>query len=76
MSIRAAAAARPEFSLVHGGPLRRLGERVRFRGRPLGPLELGVALAMLAWVPLLCLAVIERLGPSQEGAGVSSRGGP
>jgi hypothetical protein len=54
-----------ELSLVEGGPLRRLAQRVRFRGRPLGPLGLGVGLALLAWIPLLCLAALERLGPGQ-----------
>jgi hypothetical protein len=55
-----------EFSLVEGGPLRRLARRVRFRGQPLGPLELGVGLALFAWVPLLCLTALERLGPGQD----------
>jgi hypothetical protein len=62
-----------EFSLVEGGPLRRLAQRVRFRGRPLGPIGLGVGLALLAWVPLLCLAALERLSPGQ-GVAVSFLG--
>ena len=62
-----------EFSLVEGGPLRRLARRVRFRGRPLGPLGLGVGLAPLAGVLLLCLAALERLGPGQ-GVAVSFLG--
>ena len=55
-------ASAPEFSLLQGGPLHRLA-RVRLRGRPLGALGLGVALALFTWVPLLCLAMRERLGP-------------
>jgi hypothetical protein len=55
-------AAGLDFSLVQGGPLHRLAARIRFRGRPLGPLGLGVALAVIAWVPLLCLVVLERPG--------------
>jgi len=62
-----------EFSLVEGGPLRRLTQRVRFRGRPLGPLGLGVGLALFAWVPLLCLSALERLAPGQ-GTAVSFLG--
>jgi hypothetical protein len=65
MPITEVSAAGLEFSLVEGGPLRRLARRIRFRGRPLGPLGLGVGLALFAWVPLLCLAALERLGPSQ-----------
>jgi hypothetical protein len=63
MATADAPSTRHEFSLVEGGPLRRLARRVRFRGRPLGPLGLGVALALFAWVPLLCLTAFERLGP-------------
>jgi hypothetical protein len=63
----------PEFSLVEGGPLRRLAQWVRFRGRPLGPVGLGVGLALVAWIPLLCLAALERLGPGQ-GVAVSFLG--
>ena len=33
----------------------------------------GIALALLAWVPLLCLALLERLGPGQ-GVAVSFLG--
>jgi hypothetical protein len=73
MAAAAVPASGHEFSLVEGGPLRRLAGRVRFRGRPLGPIGLGVALALLAWVPLLCLAALERLGPGQ-GVAVSFLG--
>src|SRR5262249_27521504 len=62
-----------EVSLVEGGPLRRLARKIRVRGRPLGPLGLGVGLALFAWVPLLCLAALERLGPDQ-GVAVSFLG--
>jgi hypothetical protein len=62
-----------EFSLVEGGPLRRLARRIRFRGRPLGHFGLGVGLALLAWVPLLCLTALERLGPG-PGVAVSFLG--
>lgn len=62
-----------EFSLVEGGPLRRLARSVRFRGQPLGPLGLGIGLALLAWAPLLCLAALERVGPDQ-GVAVSFLG--
>jgi hypothetical protein len=62
-----------EFALVPGGPLDRLARRIRFRGKPLGPIGLGVALALLAWIPLLCLAVLERLG-SGQGVAVSFLG--
>jgi hypothetical protein len=65
-----AVAAGLEFSLVQGGPLHRLARRIRLRG---GPLGLGVALALLAWVPLLGLAALERLGTSQ-GVAVSFLG--
>jgi hypothetical protein len=61
----AVAAEGLEFSLVQGAPLHGLARRVRHRGRPLGPLGLGVALALLAWIPLLCLAALERVGPGQ-----------
>jgi hypothetical protein len=57
-----------DFSLVQGGPLHWLAQRVRSRGRPLGPLGLGVALALLAWVPLLGLALLDGLGPGPGGA--------
>lgn len=67
-----AVAVAPDFSLVQGGPLHGLARRLRLRGRPLGPLGLGVALALLAWVPLLCLAALERL-PGQ-GVAVSFLG--
>jgi hypothetical protein len=59
-------AARPQFSLVQGGPLHALAQRIRFRGQPLGPLGLGVALALVAWIPLLCLTLLERPGPGQD----------
>jgi hypothetical protein len=62
-----------EFSLVEGGPLRRLARRVRVRGRPLGPLGLGVGLALFAWIPLLGLTALERLGPG-HGVAVSFLG--
>jgi hypothetical protein len=61
----AAGTAGIEFSLLQGGPLHRLAQRLRFRGRALGPLGLGVTLALSAWVPLLCLAALEGLGPGQ-----------
>jgi hypothetical protein len=67
----AAAVAVPgglEFSLLQGGPLHRLAQRVRLRGRPLGPLGLGVALALVTWVPLLCLTAFQRVGPGQAEA--------
>jgi hypothetical protein len=55
----ATAAAPPEFSLVEGGPLHGLWRRVRRRGRPAASLELGVALALIAWVPLVGLAALD-----------------
>ena len=55
--------ALPEFSLVEGGPLHGLMRRVRIGGRPIGPVGFGVALALLTWLPLLCLVVLERVGP-------------
>jgi hypothetical protein len=61
----AAAAVAPDFSLVQGGPLHALTQRVWLRGRPLGPVGSGVALGLLAWLPLLCLAAFERQWPGQ-----------
>jgi hypothetical protein len=55
--------ALPEFSLVGGGPLHGLIRRARIGGRPIGPVGFGVALALLMWLPLLCLVVLERVGP-------------
>jgi hypothetical protein len=73
MPLAAAPATGLEFSLVDGGPFRQLARKLRFRGRPLGPIGLGVGLALFAWVPLLCLAALERLGPGQ-GVAVSFLG--
>ena len=60
---KAVDSALPEFSLVEGGPLHGLMRRVRIGGRPIGPVGFGVALALLTWLPLLCLVVLERVGP-------------
>src|SRR5262245_14673936 len=59
-----------EFSLVQGGPLYRLGQRLRLFGRPVGQVGLGVALALLGWVPLFVLAALEGFAPG-PGRGVS-----
>ena len=37
--------------------------RARIGGRPIGPVRFGVALALLTWLPLLFLVVLERVGP-------------
>ena len=55
--------ALPEFSLVGGGPLHGLIRRARIGGRPISPVGFGVALALLTWLPLLFLVVLERVGP-------------
>src|SRR4029450_8092173 len=59
----------PEFSLVEGGPLHGLMRRVRIGGRPIGPVRCGVALALVTWLPLLCLVLLERVGPGPGQAG-------
>ena len=61
--------ALPEFSLVEGGPLHGLMRWVRIGGRPIGPVRFGVALALLTWLPLPCLVLLERLGPGPGQAG-------
>jgi hypothetical protein len=66
---KAVDSAMPEFSLMEGGPLYGLMRRVRIGGRPIGPVGFGVALALLAWLPLLCLVVFERAGPGPGQAG-------
>jgi hypothetical protein len=63
IAVKAVDSTLPEFSLVGGGPLYGLIQRIRIGGRPIGSLWFGVALALLAWVPLLCLVVLERVGP-------------
>ena len=60
---KAVDSALPEFSLVGGGPLHGLIGRARIGGRPIGPVGFGVALALLTWLPVLCLVVLERVGP-------------
>ncbi len=60
---KAVDSALPEFSLVGGGPLHGLIRRARIGGRPIGPVGFGVALALLTWLPVLCLVVLERVGP-------------
>ena len=55
--------ALPEFSLVEGGPLYGLIRRVRIAGRPIGHVEFGIGLAVLTWLPLFCLVVLDRVGP-------------
>ena len=37
--------------------------RVRIGGQPIGLVGFGVALALLTWLPLLCLVLLERVGP-------------
>jgi hypothetical protein len=66
----AVAEAPPEFSLVRGGPLYDLTQRLRTFGGPLGQVRLGVGIALVAWVPLLALAVLEGSRPG-EGATIS-----
>jgi hypothetical protein len=54
----APAAALPRFSLVRGGPTYRLGLRLG-RSRHWPEVRLGIALALMTWLPLLILAAIE-----------------
>jgi hypothetical protein len=51
-----------QFSLVDGGPLRRLARRLGVTRAPLGGLGPGVALAVVTWVPLLLLTAGQALG--------------
>jgi hypothetical protein len=51
-----------QFSLVDGGPLRRLARSLGVLRRPLGGLGPGVALAVITWVPLLLLTAGQALG--------------
>ena len=66
---KAVDSALPEFSLVEGGPLHGLMRRVRIGGRPIDPVRFGVAVALLTWLPLLCLVVLEGVGPGPGQAG-------
>ena len=58
----------PEFSLVAGGPVYALAQRLRALGRPLGQVGLGAVLALVAWIPLMVLALLEGRGSGQEAA--------
>lgn len=52
-------ASASDFSLVAGGPLYRLGLRVRLVSAERGTVEVGFALAFLTWVPLLVLVAVQ-----------------
>ena len=51
-----------EFSLF-GGPLHRLGARLRLVSGTRSALALGLALGLLTWSILLALAIIEGVAP-------------
>ena len=46
-----------------GRPAYGLIRRVRIAGRPVGNVEFGVGLAILTWLPLLCLVMLDCVGP-------------
>ena len=55
------APARPDFSLVRGGPLYRLACRLGLVRAPLALMGTGVVLAVVTWVPLLILSALQGL---------------
>src|SRR3954464_12892160 len=47
-----------DFSLMEGGPLYRLARTLRLSRGPSGFVYLGVAIALLTWMPLFALAAV------------------